>query len=523
MRRALAVALAVVAATAAPAAAGPVPEAVAYRPPVEAPVVDPFRPPPTPFAAGNRGVDYATAPGTPVGAPAAGVVTFAGPVGAGLHVVILHADGVRTSLSFLASVEVRRGDRVAAGDPVGTSGPSLHFGARAGDTYLDPLVLLDGGGVSVRLVPDGPAAMASEGDERNGLVRLLGGLGRATAATAGAAVDWARAGVATAGAATTAAGSAAVRWANAVAPVDEPPGRWLAVAVSGWVDRRRQCTPAGPAPPRPPGRRRVVLVAGLGSSSREASVYHVDTAALGYAGADVVRFSYRGGTTEERPYDAADTQADLRLSGRRLRALLDRMAADDPSTPIDVIAHSQGGLVARIALGDRPPAAVEHLVTLASPHQGADLATALDLARRRPAGAVAEAGLGRARIGGIDPTSASVRQLSELSGLVAELDRHPLPPGVAVTSIAARGDVVVPSPRSRLDGATNVVIRVDGLWEHPLVPASPAATREMALALAGLPPTCETLADALADAAAGRAVDVAESGAGVLVLVGMPP
>src|SRR5437764_14605541 len=89
------------------AAADDGPAAVRYDPPVDAPVVDPFRPPPEPWAAGNRGIDYGTAPGTPVRAAAPGEVVFAGQVGGTLHVVVLHADGLRTSYSFLARISVR--------------------------------------------------------------------------------------------------------------------------------------------------------------------------------------------------------------------------------------------------------------------------------------------------------------------------------------------------------------------------------------------------------------------------------
>ncbi len=128
---------------------------VPYQPPVDAPVVDVFRPPPSPFGAGNRGVDYRTAPDTPVGAAASGEVVFAGPVGGRLHVVVLHADGLRTSYSFLSAVTVRRGDRVFAGQQVGQAGPSLHFGARRGETYIDPLTLFGPAATDrVHLVPD---------------------------------------------------------------------------------------------------------------------------------------------------------------------------------------------------------------------------------------------------------------------------------------------------------------------------------------------------------------------------------
>ncbi|MGH9282730.1 MAG: murein hydrolase activator EnvC family protein, partial [Acidimicrobiales bacterium] len=132
----------------APARAGG-PEPVVYEPPADGVVVDGFRPPATPYGPGNRGVEYATAEGSPVRAAAGGQVAFAGRVGRSQHVVVLHADGIRTSYSFLASVAVRRGQRVAAGQDLGTTSASVHFGARAGDAYLDPLVLLGGGGRAV--------------------------------------------------------------------------------------------------------------------------------------------------------------------------------------------------------------------------------------------------------------------------------------------------------------------------------------------------------------------------------------
>ncbi|HSH61041.1 MAG TPA: M23 family metallopeptidase [Acidimicrobiales bacterium] len=138
------------------------PAIVRHRPPVDAPVVDVFRPPASPFGPGNRGIDYATAEGTPVRASADGQVAFAGPVGGRLHVVIRHGDGIRTSYSFLAAIDVRRGQRVSAGAEVGTAGPSLHFGARRGDAYIDPLTLFGLGGEGrVHLVPDEPGQRAN--------------------------------------------------------------------------------------------------------------------------------------------------------------------------------------------------------------------------------------------------------------------------------------------------------------------------------------------------------------------------
>lgn len=131
-----------------------------YDPPVDAPVTDPFRPPPMPWLPGNRGIEYATEPGTPVRAAADGVVTFAGAVAGSLHVTVRHPDGVRTSYSFLASIAVRAGAVVPRGAVVGRAGARLHVGARRGELYIDPaslwgaqgpprarLVPLDGGGI----------------------------------------------------------------------------------------------------------------------------------------------------------------------------------------------------------------------------------------------------------------------------------------------------------------------------------------------------------------------------------------
>jgi murein DD-endopeptidase MepM/ murein hydrolase activator NlpD len=125
---------------------------VSYTPPVGGSVVDGWRPPANPYGAGNNGIDLGSRPGQPVSSVAAGVVTFAGQVGGKIWVVILHDDGVRTSLGVLADVTVGVGDVVAQGQVVGHAATStVHFGARIGDTYIDPSLLLRRG--SLRLIP----------------------------------------------------------------------------------------------------------------------------------------------------------------------------------------------------------------------------------------------------------------------------------------------------------------------------------------------------------------------------------
>lgn len=116
-------------------------------------VVRGLEPPPSPWAAGHRGVDLAAHPGQLVRAAESGTVTFAGPVGGRGAVTVEHpALGrpvLRTTYQPLAAT-VHKGDRVLAGQPLGRlqGGPShcaggcLHWGLLRGSEYLDPLVLL---------------------------------------------------------------------------------------------------------------------------------------------------------------------------------------------------------------------------------------------------------------------------------------------------------------------------------------------------------------------------------------------
>lgn len=211
---------------AAPAVAEARPGAIVYQAPVPGPIVDPYRPPSTPYGPGNRGVDYATVPGATVAAPADGVVTFAGAVAGGLHVVVLHADGVRTSLSFLAGVLVARGQQVVRGQTVGRSGPLLHFGARRGEAYLDPTTLLAAGaGTGSRsvLVPDGPGRPLGADEEAAGLRHLVAGV----TARAGLPAAGVRGGI------TGSSATGSTEGAGRGRPVDATGASRTSVAVTG--------------------------------------------------------------------------------------------------------------------------------------------------------------------------------------------------------------------------------------------------------------------------------------------------
>jgi hypothetical protein len=78
----------------------------------------------------------------------------------------------------------------------------------------------------------------------------------------------------------------------------------------------------------------------------------------------------------------------------------------------------------------------------------------------------------------------------------------------------------VPAGRSRLAGATNTVVSLAGVRAHADLPRSAEASREIALALAGLAPTCEPLADAMADFALSESIALAEDTAGALLSFG---
>ncbi|PIE32787.1 MAG: peptidase [Ilumatobacter coccineus] len=140
----------VVAALATPTAPGPSP---CWRPPVDAVVVDPFRPPTCPWCPGNRGIEYATPAGTPIHAVASGTVSFSGTVAGTTYVVVALADGKRITYGNLADPLVSRGERVVTGQGLGRTAGRFHFGVRLGDHYLDPDRFLGVPRYRVRLLP----------------------------------------------------------------------------------------------------------------------------------------------------------------------------------------------------------------------------------------------------------------------------------------------------------------------------------------------------------------------------------
>lgn len=101
--------------------------------------------------AGHSGMDIAAPTGTPVKAPAAGVVTFADDLYlTGGTVLLDHGHGVSSNFLHLSRMDVKAGDRVAQGEVLGAvgatgraTGPHLHWGMSWFDVRVDPLLILE--------------------------------------------------------------------------------------------------------------------------------------------------------------------------------------------------------------------------------------------------------------------------------------------------------------------------------------------------------------------------------------------
>ncbi|WP_372013081.1 M23 family metallopeptidase [Pseudoxanthomonas sp. 10H] len=100
----------------------------------------------------HSGMDIAAPTGTPVRAPAAGVVTFAAPdlYLTGGTLLIDHGFGISSNFLHLSRIDARVGDRVEQGQVVGAvgatgraTGPHLHWGMNWFDVRIDPLLVLE--------------------------------------------------------------------------------------------------------------------------------------------------------------------------------------------------------------------------------------------------------------------------------------------------------------------------------------------------------------------------------------------
>ena len=509
-----------------PARAAAVDSGGAWLRPVDGALVRPFQEPTSVYGAGHRGADLTALPGTPVRAANDGEVTFAGSVAGTLHVTITHAGGLRTSYSFLQSVEVRAGAHVTRGDVLGTTGGVsddhdgnvLHLGLRLGDRYLDPMLLFHPVDLAraVRLAPVDPPDEQpwTEADERRELSMSLRlpppGRGATVAADtktddhgcgdsiplvgdvvssacdvgewvgdrSGEALD---VGLSTLHAFTGLASSTldALRaplaaTLDALRALPDAIARGIASTPIGtmaldlvamgrrFVDTiTAECSTDAPDADGTGGSmHRAMVVAGITSSGpagADGPTVDLDVTKLGYHAADgeVRWFSY---AADGGAYEADDTFGPLVDAAQRLRDQLRVMQREQPGREVDLIAHSQGGVVvdAFLALfyeaSDPTLPPLGTVVTVSSPHQGAPLATAGDSIRSSRLGESALDAVGDHVPSAPAPNSAAVKDLSERSKLIAELRRRGLPDHFDVTSIGATEDVIVPADHIALSG-----------------------------------------------------------------------
>jgi hypothetical protein len=103
----------------------------------------------------HSGLDVAAPKGTPIKAPAAGIVTFAKPdlYLTGGTVLLDHGHGVSSNFLHLSRIDVVLGQRVEAGEVIGlvgatgrATGPHMHWGMNWFDVRIDPQALLDPAG-----------------------------------------------------------------------------------------------------------------------------------------------------------------------------------------------------------------------------------------------------------------------------------------------------------------------------------------------------------------------------------------
>jgi hypothetical protein len=540
------------------------PACAAWLPPVDGHVVRPFQAPAFAYGPGHRGIDLAAAPGTPVRAAGDGVVSFAGSVAGSLHVVVAHDGDLRTTYAFLAGAHVRTGERVSRGQVVGGvggAGPehepgALHFGLRLGDRYLDPQQLYVACDLTqlVRLVPvdempaepwdarrqppgslsTGGSAIGSAGADLAGaLGDGLGGIGDlagagwdAVSAVAGPARDGV-AGVAHFGAGV---GRELADWGRAAFERSQF-GLFSSVVadtasgLADWWRHRRECTDGSPPADGTGGSgHRLMAVGGIDSSGApDDRSFALDTGALGYHDDEVVYFSY---APDGGAYQASHTRGDLRAAGYRLSEQLKQSQREDPGREVDLIAHSQGGVVVDVFLrdfydaGDPEYPPIGTIVTLSSPHQGVPLATSAADWRRSPVGRhVVDSAEQRVPVAPAD--APSVRQLDERSRFLRELWDDRLPEHVDFTTIGATDDFLVPATQVDVRDANKVVVNVGGdpLDDHSNIPRDPNALRVVRSALEDRAPPCVGVVEGLRGVMVPTLITRAERGLGDVPVV----
>lgn len=307
---------------------------------------------------------------------------------------------------------------------------------------------------------------------------------------------------------------------------------------------------AGAKPPAPPNDNIVVAIAGIGSHTAgkdgsivsAASMYQLDFKTLGYTDDQVFFYSYKG--LEDRggpgpyqihtPYSKEDTYESIVDSAELLRDQIEAIHRTHPDKRIDLVAHSQGGLVAQYYttwlydLDNEQGPRVEHLVTIAAPHQGADAAQLDTLLSDNQSGRLTLRALNATAqsLGLPPPSSPAAREMAEDSTFIVELNQFWDPQKVKTTTVTDTFDFVVSPQHARLRGAANYTVDMPaGSWRDPfshhgLVVSAPGTQQILYSALGDTPSECTALRNAFADYGAGRAISAIEDTLGALIDAG---
>jgi hypothetical protein len=232
----------------------------------------------------------------------------------------------------------------------------------------------------------------------------------------------------------------------------------------------------------------------------DADLFRYGPLRLGYRPKKVFFFSYRGidGPHLHKPYTRRDTYGDLRVAARWLRRLMLVVGRKFPGADVDLFAHSQGGLVARLflesqAAWDPRLPRVAHLVTLATPHEGAPLArAAMNMRTSAAARTMLRAASRWAASGGPfpDPQARVMSELAPGSPLLDGLARQDVSYGTQVLTLASPFDLLVPSDRAGMPGELNRVVPPNGLFAHSAIVRSETARRIEYSFLRGGPVAC---------------------------------
>jgi hypothetical protein len=499
---------------------GPAPGAWAR--PVAGAVSRPFVQPRSHYGAGHRGVDFVAPAGTPVRAANSGVVAFAGNVAGTLHVVVSHAGGLRTSSSFLATIAVHRGDRVTRGAVLGTAGGGvgehagvLHFGLRVGERYVDPMALFAPTDLSrlIRLAPvrqpaqqgfDPPAVESRSLAESLHLPKDMhaivapeadGGLFDGISSAFGDLTDTVDGAIHSRGAQLVGEGAMWLWRRSALAqPVADV--RTMGERLLAYARSRETCTDDTRQPSSGGGSGHLVMtVAGINSSQgANGGGLAVDAAALGYRSGEVTSFTY---SRDGMAYTKEDTYSELRGEAKSLGNQLRALQRRNPGREVDLVAHSQGGVVVAEFLahvydtGDPTLPPLGSVVTLSSPLQGAPAATSGARIRESATGRFLMDEADAAGGGMLPPSSGkSTAQLAETSRFMTRLRSSKLPDQIDLTSIGATDDFIVPADQTTRADAQNITVNPAGPSDHTAVYRDPAAMDAARLALEQRPLPC---------------------------------